>query len=558
MTPTDRRNQYIADVLSGAKLCAKWERQAVERHVADLKKGWRWKFSDEYADRFCDFMELFCHYKGEWASSDKTRAERLIVLEPWQCFVFGSIFGWVDRKNGKRRFIKARLYVPRKNGKSIAGAGIGNFMLAADGEPGAEVYCGATSERQANEVFVPAKQMASENADFREFFGVIVNAQSITIEGSSAKLERIIGKPGDGSSPHCAIIDEYHEHATNVTVAAMETGMGARSQPLSLVLSTAGVDISAPCFEDWQTCEKILAGEIEAERTFCIIYAAEKSDAWDSEEALKKANPNYGVSVSIEFLKNELESARHSPARRAAYETKHLNRWVQTGAGFMNMSAWDKCATTFNRAEDFKGCRAWAGVDLAAKVDIASVRYLIELEDGTYATWGRNYLHAEAIARIENEHYRRFVACGSLTECPGNATDFEMILEDIAADAELFDLQEIGCDPSQAGMFMKRLEAEGFAVVEFPQGAKHMNEPMRTLESDVASGKLAHDNCPMLNWMVANVTVKSLGKYIYPQRSSKSGKIDGFVALVMARGLSGQDQQEQGYKSIFERGGLNA
>jgi phage terminase large subunit-like protein len=193
---------------------------------------------------------------------------------------------------------------------------------------------------------------------------------------------------------------------------------------------------------------------------------------------------------------------------------------------------------------------------LAAKVDIASVRYLIELDDGRFATWGRNYLHAEAIARIENEHYRRFVAAGSLTECPGNSTDFEMILDDISSDANFFDLQEIACDPAQAGMFMKRLEAEGFSVVEFPQGAKHMNEPMRTLESDVASGKLTHDNCQMMNWMVANVTVKSLGKYIYPQRSNKSGKIDGFVSLVMARGLSGQDAQEVGHKSIWERGGL--
>lgn len=556
MSPTERRAKYISDVLGGAKLCSKWERQAVQRHVSGLSKAWRWKFDDDRADRFCNFIELFCHYKGEWASGDKTRDERLIRLEPWQCFVFGALFGWVDKVTSKRRYNKGRLYVPRKNGKSIGGAGVGLYMLAADDEPGAEVYCGATSERQANEVFVPAKQMAAENSEFREFFGVLVNAQSIVLDGSSAKLERIIGKPGDGSSPHCAIIDEYHEHATNVTVSAMETGMGARSQPLSFVISTAGVDIGSPCFEDWQTCEKILAGEIEAERTFCIIYAAEKTDAWDSIEALQKANPNYGVSVSIEFLKNELESARHSPARRAAYETKHLNRWVQTGAGFMNMADWDKCAGTFDRRADHIGRRAWAGVDLAAKVDIASVRYLIELDDGTYATWGRNYLHAEAIARIENEHYRRFVAAGSLTECPGNSTDFEMILEDISADANCFDLQEIGCDPSQAGMFMKRLEAEGFSVVEFPQGAKHMNEPMRTLESDVASGKLIHDDCPMMNWMVANVTVKSLGKYIYPQRSSKSGKIDGFVSLVMARGLSGQDAQEVGHKSIFERGGL--
>jgi phage terminase large subunit-like protein len=338
----------------------------------------------------------------------------------------------------------------------------------------------------------------------------------------------------------------------------METGMGARSQPLSLVISTAGVDIGSPCYEDWQICEKILSAEIEEEQTFCIIYAADREDAWDSEEALKKANPNYGVSVSIERVKTQLNSARHSAARRAAYETKHLNRWVQSGAGFMNMALWDKCATTFNREEDFKGLRAWAGVDLAEKVDIASVRYLIELGDGRYATWGRNYLHAEAIARAENAHYRRFVECGSLTECPGNCTDFDMILEDIMNDAELFDLQEIACDPKSAGMFMKRLESEGFKTVVFMQGAKYMNEPMRTIESDVAGSKLAHDNCPMLNWMTANVTVDVLGKYIYPKRSNKTGKIDGFVALVMARGLSGQDQQEQGYKSIFERGGLNA
>jgi phage terminase large subunit-like protein len=284
-------NRYVSDVLSGKITACKWVKLACERHkrdvAASITKGFPYVFDQAKAEKACRFMELLPHVKGKWALPDpKTRQPQLMSLESWQAFIITSIFGWVKKRNGKRRFHKARIYVPRKNGKSFFGAGIGLYMLAKDDEPGAEVYSGATSEKQAWEVFGPARQMAIKHPLLAPGLGLTINAQSLVRERDNSKFLPVIGKPGDGASPHCAIIDEYHEHKTSELIDTMETGMGAREQPLSFVISTAGADIAGPCREDWKGCERILenTGGFEDDTTFCIIYTIDAEDRWDCEE----------------------------------------------------------------------------------------------------------------------------------------------------------------------------------------------------------------------------------------------------------------------------------
>ena len=198
---------YVSDVLSGAVPAGKWVKLAAERHLRDLKasksKDWPYKFDAAKAERACRFIELLPHVKGRWAAG----ASKPLRLEPWQCFLTCSLFGWVNKKTVARRFRKARLYVSRKNGKSSWAAPVGLYMLCADGEPGAEVYSGATSEKQAWEVFGPAKEMAKRTPALVSQFGVTVNAKSLIRVGDMSKFEPVIGKPGDGSSPSCAILE---------------------------------------------------------------------------------------------------------------------------------------------------------------------------------------------------------------------------------------------------------------------------------------------------------------------------------------------------------------
>lgn len=529
---------YVADVLSGAVPAGKWIKLAAERHRRDCKaaksKDWPYKLDAERAERVCRFVELMPHVKGRWAAG----AAKPLRLEPWQCFLLVSLFGWVHKKSGARRFRKARLYVGRKNGKSSLAAPIGLYMLAADGEPGAEVYSGATTEKQAWEVFGPAREMAKRTPALLAKFGITVNAKSLIRVADMSKFEPVIGKPGDGASPHCSIIDEYHEHATDDQLATMETGMGAREQPLSLVISTAGDNLAGPCREDWLECQKILEGVIEDDRTFALIYAADPDIDWTSETALRQANPNYDVSVSGEFLQAQLKDAINNPRKQGHFKTKHLNLWVQARDAFINMQRWHECRGDVSLSA-MRGLPCWMGLDLASKVDIAALEMLFELEPGRYARFGRYYLPEETVELPENQHYRKWRDMGLLTVTDGNIIDFGVIRDNIVELTAAHGVSAVGYDPHQATMLVTQLQDEGVPVVEFRPTVLNFSEPMKQIEALIRDRKLLHDGDEVMTWAMSNVVAKLDAKdNVYPRKEREQNKIDPFVALCMAMGLA--------------------
>ncbi len=205
---------YAREVVAGEIPACKWVRLACKRHLADLKRqkrrDFRFRFDEEAAAHVCHFIELLPHTKGVWAT--QPGQARRIHLEPWQVFILVVVFGWLHKDSGLRRFRKVYVCVPRKNGKSIIAAGIGLYMLAGDGEHGAEVFSGATTEKQAWEVFRPAREMALQTPGLQNRFGVAVNAKTLHVVATGSRFEPVIGKPGDGASPSCAIVDEFHEH----------------------------------------------------------------------------------------------------------------------------------------------------------------------------------------------------------------------------------------------------------------------------------------------------------------------------------------------------------
>lgn len=540
---------YVSGVLSGEILACKWIRLACERHRRDreAKASFPYKFDSDKAERACKFAEFFPHVKGKWAAKQEK-----LKLEPWQCFALGSMFGWVNKKTGLRRYRKARLYLPRKNGKSLLVAPVGLYMLTADGEPGAEVYSGATSEKQAWEVFGPARQMAKMVPDFSAAYGVEVNAKSLTRTGDMAKFEPVIGKPGDGSSPHCSITDEYHEHATDEQLATMETGMGAREQPLSIVVSTAGDNVAGPCRDDWLDCQKVLEGVNEDDRLFALIYTVDQEDDWTSESSLRKANPNFDISVSGEFLVAQLRDAINNPRKQGHFKTKHLNMWVQARDAFINMQRWAECKRPL-KLEDFKGKRCFLGMDLASKIDLTAIELLFPMEDGQFARFGRYYLPEETVQLPENQHYQGWHKDGHLIATDGNQTDYFHVLEDIKQLAEEFEIEKLAYDPHNATMLVTALQEEGLPMVSFGPTVLNFSEPMKQIEAMIKDRKLLHDGDPVMNWSMSNVTAKLDRKdNVFPNKERPENKIDPFVALCMAMGVAMTAQvKDPSYEMMF-------
>jgi phage terminase large subunit-like protein len=311
--------------------------QACQRFIDDFNRDFEFVFDPVLAERACRFIENLPHTKGRWAAKGEN-----LKLEPWQKFIVCNLFGWVNER-GLRRFRIAYVKVPRKNGKSILFAAIGHYMFTRDGEFGAEVYSGATTEKQAFEVFAPARLMAIRTEDYRSHFGIEVNAKNINIVANGSKFEPLVGKPGDGHSPSCALIDEYHEHDSNELVETMQTGMGAREQPLLLMITTAGDNISGPCFDTETECKKILERSYEDERIFSVMYGVDPDDDWTSPDILRKANPNYDVSVIGEFLEAQQKQAIRNASKQNSFKRKHLNIWVGAHTAWLNMESVAKC-----------------------------------------------------------------------------------------------------------------------------------------------------------------------------------------------------------------------
>lgn len=536
---------YAKAVVAGKVPACKWVRMACQRHLDDLaasrRKGARWVFDAGKAEAICTFAELLPHVKGHWAipkPGDPTST--LIRLEDWDCFFLAVVFGWLERSTKHRRFRVAYLEVPRKNGKSVLAAIVGLYGLAADGEFGAEIYSGAGSEKQAWEVFRPAKQMAERTPTFLAHYGVQVNAKGLVILANGSRFEPIIGKPGDGASPSIAIIDEYHEHPDATLYDTMLTGMGARQQPLALVITTAGSNIGGPCYALRQQMQAMLSGTQPDDRLFALMYGLDDGDNWATEAALRKANPNYGVSVSAVFLKDKQREAVSHARHQTPFKTKHLNVWVTARDAWMNSEWWSRQADRELDPAAFVGEPCFVGVDLASRVDLASTCrvYRRQLEDEVhfYAFW-RTYAPRSTVDDPKNQHYQGWAEDGWLVATEGEDQDYDRIASDLVADVG-GSLAAVAVDPWNSRALTDLLRLAGVSpeqIIEVPQQVAHLSGPMKDIEAAVKAGRFHHVGDPCATWQIGNVTVREdPNDNIFPRKDRRENKIDAALALILA------------------------
>lgn len=554
-------NQYARDVLNGKILACKSIQLACQRHFNDLKisldKDYPYRFDRELAERACRFVQLLPHSSGDLAGQK-------LKLEPWQAFAFSSIFGWVTKKTKKRRFREAYIRVARKNGKSFFAAGIGTYMFCADGENSAEVYCGATTMAQAKKVFTPARQMADRLPSLRSKFNISVWVDSLTRPDGSL-FAPIAGKPGDGDSPHCAIIDEYHEHDTDHMYEAMTLGMGARSQPLTLIITTAGTSLESPCYDKDKQVKEMLNGHVPNERLFGLVYELDEGDDWTDPTNFIKANPNLNVSISYDDLLAEMEVAKQVPRKVNAFKTKRLNIWVSGKAAFYNMTQWHAAADKSLRYEDFAGEDYFLGLDLAQRLDLnAGVGVFVREIEGKkhyYCIRPKFWVPEDTVRSTDPkiaktaDRYVKFVEMGALEATDGAEADYREIL------ASIIDLQEIDkvrvseipIDPSGATALSHELQDHGFEPISIRQDYTNMSPPMKELEAALAGGRFHHDGNPVLSWCISNVIGKNVpgsDDIVRPTKGDKQSKIDGATALFMAIGramLNGRASNQSVY-----------
>ena len=552
MDYVDKSKRYITKVLDGKIPACRWVKFACLRQKQDLERKKSSKFPYHFdrkrANKPCKFIECLCHVKGP-------KAGECIHLEDWQCFIITTIFGWID-DNGYRRFSQAYIEVGRGNGKSTFCSGIGLYMLCADGELGADIYSFATTRDQARIVFDDALAMARGNKDLQRYYGLTPLNNSMVIIGTNSKFLPKSADAGtlDGLNTHLGIIDELHAHKTRKVYDVVNSSTSKRSQSLIFTITTAGYILDGICMERRRTVGHVLDGSVIDEALFGIIYTIDEDDDWQSEIALRKANPNWNISVNPKQIMSELISAKLNTSAQKEYLTKHLDVWVNSDHQWLKMEHYRQCIDSSLQESDFYGEYAIYGLDLASKLDISALIRLHWREiDGVihYYVFPYFYLPADAVHSSDNSQYEGWAKDEYIQTTDGPITDLNALQEWIAEDVKQYSVLSVAYDPMQATQMSQNLLGDGVPMVELAQNLKNMSEPMKQVQALIYTGRLHIADNPVMHWMASNVVCHTDAKEnIYPRKEKVQNKIDGMVALIMAINQAIQLDIEHQYISV--------
>ena len=542
----DRARRYVESVTSGARSLSTVTRAAIDRTVSDHEtppEGY--VFDEDKAVAICRFAERLPHVKGRWDSET-------LILEDWQCWLLTELFGWVDDE-GFRRYKTAYIEVPRKNGKSYISSAISLWMLGPDGEPGSEVYAAARTKEQARIVFDTAKSMCMQwrMRGYLRRYGVEPLATSLASLKTMSAMRPVSKEHEgnlDGLNVHAAIIDELHAHQKRDVVDVMQTATGARRQPLIFEITTAGSNLAGICYEHRNYTIQVTSGRMADPEWFGVVYTADDGDVWDDPATWRKANPNYGVSVSAGDLEKKARQGRASIAAKVGFETRHLCRWHNAGAAAWDIGRWRKLGVHLD-IEDYRGAVAYVGLDLSIRQDFTSRVVLLE-HKGQWLVFPRHFLPEATME--QSKTYRQWVE--HITVTGGEACDYDVVEDDLRELAELFDVREITYDPWNAAQMAQTLQGEGLPMVEIRATTANYSPAMKLVQRWILGDNLRHTGCPVLTWMMSNVVCKEdVNENIFPRKESPDQKIDGAIALIMA---ANRAQYALDPSSVYESRGL--
>lgn len=547
--------QYQRDVLSGALVVGELQRFAVVRHQRDIRTG---------AARGLRFNSPR-GIQAAWWIEHRTRlskgrlAGKPFILEPWQIWVLWVAFGWERRvdKEWRRRFRTLYLSMARKNGKTELVAALGLMFLfpALGGETGGEVYSAATKRDQAAICWQHAAAMVKKSPELKREITIHESRHNMACPGSESKFEAVAADSTtlDGLGPLVVIVDEYHEHHTSDVKDVLESGQGARHEPLTIVITTAGGKRDGPCWDLEQDAIKTLEArdenDIDADDLFAFVCRIDDTDDPFDEAAWPKANPNLGVSVQRDFLRIESKIAKRQPRKRYEFFRKHTNRWTEVSTAWLPLNEWDACDAPV-QLRPKTGRRCWVGGDLSSTSDYTAALALLEPgEDGFWDVLPAFWIPAETMmerAQTDRTPIARWVDEGLVQATAGNVVDQDALKDWLLNLRENYDIVELPMDPHNATKLQTELDALGFPVFSMRQGWVTMSPAIKQTETWVKQRKLRHGGNPVLRWMFGNVALKrDQNDNLALHKGRSADRIDGIVALCMAVGRASMTSNDR-------------
>jgi phage terminase large subunit-like protein len=551
-------NRYCREILGGKIPACGCVKKAVERCLRDFERikdnSFEYKFDWDISEKFYNFSKTI-------PLPDR---EGFLSLMPWQVFCLFNLIGWVYKQNpGKRRFRSGMIQVPRKNGKTT---GLMYPLLIWDfiTSKSAESYFFEKDEPQARKVYKELQDVLSRH----ELLKDRIDSNVFAIYSGNKRMAYFTSESIgiDGYRPSMAVIDEYWCFPTDKPLTAMRYGGRSRDSSLALIITTAGTDISLPCYDETLKAKKVLNGVYEQDDYFCIIYGVDDDVKWDSKEAYVMANPSLkdregrGI-IDPKLLEQDLRDSVNQPSHKPDYLAKTLNVWT-TGA-----SSWIPVEKLrFPDGADFslfggKKHPCWGALDLSALNDWTAYTLCFNKEDRFYFKH-RFYIPYSTVDgryRKENINILKWIDRGLVTVINGETIDYTRILDDVKKDYEVFDIREIAYDNWGSRHLVNDIadSMPNIDVFSFPQGLKFMSQPTKELEKRILERKIETDCGEIITWMLGNVRIKPdpNGNYKplknYP---SSSGRIDGVITMIMSlsRCLANRNNGNASFEDVLK------
>ncbi len=524
----DQATAYARAVVAGRIVVNGYVRAACQRHLDDLAhgpaRGLRWDpVVAEGAIAFFGFLRLA---EGDFEGLP-------FVLQPWQAFIVGSLFGWLTA-DGSRRFRNAYIETAKGNGKTPLAAGIGLYGLVADDEAAPEIYCAAAGRDQAGILFTDAKRMVARSPALAQRLEVLANA--IAYPAVDGTFRPVSSEAGNlhGHRPHIVLIDELHAHPNSDVVDAMRAGTKGRRQALIVRITNAGYDRTSACWQDHAYSTAILEGTIANDSWFGFVCGLDPEDDWTDEAVWPKANPNLGVSISHRYLREQVAEALGMPARQSVVQRLNFCVWTSASAGAIDLERWDACAEPPAIPD---GATVYGGLDLSSTTDLAALVLAYQDAGGVVHLLTRFWCpEATVEARTQRDHlpYDVWVREGAITATPGDVTDYEAILADLTALSERYQIAELAFVRLNATQFVQSAGALT-TMVPIAQTFVGLSAASKDLLSRVTAQTLSHGGQPVLRWMASHLVVdENAAGDLKPSNERSSERISGLTAAVLA------------------------
>lgn len=466
--------------------------------------------------------------------------------QPWQGNIVRSLYGW-RRSDGRRRYRSLLIGIPRGNGKTVLGAGFCVKGLVGDNVIAPQVIGAGTDRENASHIYRNVSGMVWQHRALLKRLRPVDSTRRI-VRRRGDGFYRVISADAQhahGMHPTELLVDDLQAQESREFIDVLASSQGTVADPLMIQFMTAGFDTNSVGYERWERGLRVLEQPELDPEMLVYLYYLEPTDDWEDPAMWRKANPNLGVSVQEDFIAAQVRDAREMPAKQNSVLRLHFNIWTQQETRWMDLAKYDASSTVpLGSLGAMKGRRCFVAVDLASNVDVAAVSYLFP-PDGRDAVWrhfGRYYVPAPTVgerSRRDKVPYDAWVRDGLMVATAGATTDYDVIADEIVANAKRFDIAEVVFDRWGSPNFVQKLERASLRVRGFGQGYKEMSPATKAFERLVLRQVFCHGGDRVLRWMVGNIVIEqdAAGNY-KPSKARSREKIDGAVTAIMAVGAA--------------------